>query len=209
MSFLETPRFPTALSYDSDGGPEYSTEVIELFSGYEQRNERWSEPKFRFNAATGVKTMADLYSLLEFFHAVGGRTHGFRFKYHMDFKSCAPSSTLARTDQSIITDATSGQATVQLTKTYTKGALTRTVDIKKPVANTLVLNKNGSPMTTGWTVATSTGIITFDPVLTLHDVITGGYEFDLPVRFDTDRLSGKLIDYLHGEVEVPIVGIKV
>lgn len=209
MSFLETPRFPTSLSLETEGGPEYSTDVIELYSGYEVRNERWLMPKYRFNAATGIKTLADLYSLLEFFHAVGGKAHGFRFKCHSDYKSCAPGSSPTMSDQVVIADATAGQASVQLTKTYTKGALARSINIRKPVSGTLVLAKNSLPFTVGWSVSTSTGVITFSPALSVHDVITGGYEFDLPVRFDTDRLSVKLSEYLSGEAEVPIVGYPV
>jgi len=209
MSFLETPRFPTSLSYETEGGPEYSTEVLILYSGYEQRNERWNEPLFRFNAATAIQNSTNLYTLLQFFHAVGGKAHGFRFKDPTDYKSCAPSGTISNADQTIVSDATNGQTTAQIYKTYVQGALTRTRSIKKPVANTLVLAKNSVAFTSGWSVDTATGIITFSPALSLHDVITGGYEFDVPVRFDTDKLPTKLIYYLNGEAEVPIVGIRV
>lgn len=208
MIFLETPRFPLTISYASDGGPEYSSEVVTLYSGAEQRNGRWMEPLYRFNAATGIKSAADLYTLLQFFHAVGGKLHGFRFKDWSDYRSGAPNAAISRTDQTIIASATAGQATVQLAKTYVQGALTRVRNIKKPVANTLILNKNGSAFNSGWTLDTATGIITFSPVLSGGDAITGGFEFDVPCRFDTDRLSTRFETYQYGQAEIPIVGIR-
>lgn len=208
MSFLEY-RFPLVVSHDSDGGAEYSTEVIEIYSGYEQRNERWSEPKYRFNVATGVKTTTDLYTLITFFHAVGGRAHGFRYKDWSDYKSCGPLATLANNDQIIVAAATAGQSTAQLAKTYTYGSLSRTRYISKPVSGTTVLAKNGVAFTSGWTIDTTTGIITFATPLTLNDVVTAGFEFDVPVRFDTDKISTKFVYYKLGEIEVPVVGIRV
>lgn len=210
MSFLETPSFPLIISYSSEGGPEYLTEIVELFSGFEQRNARWEESKYAFNAASGVKTAADLYTLLQFFHVAGGKANGFRFKDWSDYKSCAPLNTIAASDQTIVADATGGQTTAQLIKTYTQGSSTRVRTIQKPVSGTIVLNKNGSAFVSGWTCDTTTGIITFSGAgLTLHDVITAGFTFDVPARFDTDKLSTRWEIYTAGEADVPIVGIRV
>lgn len=41
------------------------------------------------------------------------------------------------------------------------------------------------------------------------EVITAGFDFDVPVRFDTDRLSISLEDYNVGAVSVPLVEIRV
>ena len=211
MSFLETPVFPVDIAYESEGGPEYKTEIVELFSGFEQRNGSWEEARRRFDASSGIQTEADLYALQTFFHAVMGRLYGFRFPDWSDYKSCAPSSTLTDADQVIVADATAGQTTAQLIKTYTAGSLSAVRTIQKPRTGTVVLSKNGVawPSAGAWSVDTATGILTFSaPGLTLHDVIAAGYEFDVPCRFDVDRLPRKFTSYQIGEVEVPIVEVR-
>jgi uncharacterized protein (TIGR02217 family) len=211
MSFLETPVFPIDIAYESEGWPAFKTEIVELFSGFEQRNGSWEEARRSFEASSGIHTEADLYSLLSFFHAVGGRLHGFRFPDWSDYKSCAPSSTLTDADQVIVADATAGQTTAQLTKTYTAGSLSAVRDIKKPRTGTVVLSKNGVawPAAGAWSIDTATGIVTFNaPGLTLHDVVRAGFEFDVPCRFDVDKLPRKFTSYQIGEVSVPIVEVR-
>jgi len=80
VAFLESPRFPTNISFSSRGGPEYEVSVVVVNSGFEQRNLEQDEPLHIFDVSYGVKSEADLYSLLEFFHAVQGMTHEFRYK---------------------------------------------------------------------------------------------------------------------------------
>ena len=86
MSFDEV-RFPTAISYGSIGGPEFSTEVIVLSNGHERRNQNWTYPRERWNVAYGVKAREHLIDLVEFFYARRGRAIGFRFKNHDDFEA--------------------------------------------------------------------------------------------------------------------------
>ena len=211
MPFLETPRFPDDIAYGSSGGPMYNTIVIQLKSGVESHNVNWSYPQHRYDVAYGVRTMDNLYSLLEMFHACAGRGYGFRFK---DFTDCKSSghyqTTVGATDQLLGT----GNATLkvfQIIKTYEVGSLSRERAILKPVSGTVRVSIDDVEVedddaTYPWSVDTTTGVITFtgSPPPDGDDV-KAGYEFDVPCWFETDELSTQLTAYQQGEINVPIV----
>src|SRR6185295_1425466 len=184
MAFHEI-RFPTAVAFGSSGGPERKTEIVTLGSGFEERNAVWANSRRRYDAGLGVKTLDDLHAVIAFFEARLGRLHGFRFKDFADWKSCAPSATPAPADQSIGTG--NGTATAfALSKTYTSGAGSWTRAIKKPVAGTVRVAKAGVEQMSGFTVDTTAGVVTFAVAPANGAAITAGYQFDVPVRFDTD-----------------------
>lgn len=92
-------RFPTAISRGATGGPERRTDIVVTGSGAEERNSRWADSRRRYNAGFGVKSLNDIHDVIKFFEERRGRLHGFRWRDHMDFKSCAPQAQISRTDQ--------------------------------------------------------------------------------------------------------------
>lgn len=76
----------------------------------------------------------------------------------------------------------------QLTKVYASGAYSWTRTITKPVAGTVKVAKAGVLQTSGFSVDTTTGIVTFTNAPASGVAVTAGFEFDVPVRFDTDEL---------------------
>ena len=161
MSFLETPRFPEDISYKSKCGPGYNTTIIRMASGHESRNINWIMPLYTADVAYGVKSPDQMYNLVNFFHAVAGKAYGFRFKDHSDYNSSATGrGTVTYTDQLIgIGDTT--ETDFQLIKTYTAGALPRVRNIFKPVVDTVVVSLNDVEQLSGWSVDTTTGMVTF------------------------------------------------
>lgn len=208
MSFHET-RFPTAIALGSRGGPRRKTVIATSGSGYEHRNSQWADSKREYNAGYGIKDIDDLHKVIEFFEERRGRLHGFRWKDKADWKSCAPKGKPAFDDQTIGTGDGS-TTTFQLKKVYGSNLNTYSRDIKKPVLGTVKIGVNGTEQTSGWTVDTTTGIITFSVAPTNTHQVTAGFEFDVPVRFDTDFLD---IDYSHFEAgaipDIPIVEVRV
>jgi uncharacterized protein (TIGR02217 family) len=192
-------RFPTDISYGSEGGPEFSTEVVVLGSGHEQRNINWTYPRERWNVAYGVKTKAILQALLEFFYARQGRAYGFRFKNHDDFEGLA--------EQIGVGDSSETQ--FQLVKIYTSGPGALTRKITKPVAGTVTVFKDSVPDVGGWTIDTTTGIVTFNSAPSGGEILTATFEFDVPMRFDTDHLPVNLSTYEARAADVPLVEIRV
>jgi uncharacterized protein (TIGR02217 family) len=210
-TFIETPRFPDDISYGSKGGPVWSTTVVEQDSGSESRNQRWSYPRHEFDVAYGVNTIARLENLLTFFHVVAGKAIGFRFKDWLDYKSCVRSGTPAATDCALGT-GTGALAAFQLVKTYTQGAYTRTRKILKPVDGTLLVAVAGGAKTEGvdYDASYTTGLVTFraGKIPTNGQAVTAGFSFDVPVRFDTDKLSVNFQDYNSGAADVPLIELK-
>ena len=212
MSFHET-RFPTAISRASQGGPERRTDVVVLGSGAEERNARWANSRRSYNAGYGVKSLDDLHAIIAFFEERRGRLHGFRWRDAADCKSCPPEATPTALDQPIGT-GDGASAAFQLTKRYGSAFNPWAREITKPVAGTVLIAVAGIAQTAGtaYTVDTTTGIVTF---LAGHipgpgAAITAGFEFDVPVRFDADKLEISIQGVRHGAIpSIPIVEIRV
>lgn len=184
--FLETPRFPGCVSFGFTSEPRYLVSVVERASGAERRNRLWSRPLHTYTATLGPRVEADVQEALDFYHAVGGRAYGFRFKDAVDYKSCRVNETITSTDQPLVYDDTGSPVGWRLTKRYTFGSIYQDRPIYKPVQGTILIADNGTlkTETTHYTIDYTTGLVTllFSPVGTL----TWGGEFDVPVRFDSE-----------------------
>ncbi|PLX39064.1 MAG: TIGR02217 family protein [Hyphomicrobiales bacterium] len=210
-SFHEV-RFPVDVAFGSIGGPERVTEIVELASGVEKRNSRWADSRRRYDAGYGIRTLDDLYEVIAFFEQRRGRLHGFRFRDPLDWKSCKPSLDPSPLDQ-VIATGDGSTWDFQLTKAYGGGGSRYTRPITKPVAGTVVVAVAGNIREEGtdFTVDTATGIITFLAGSRPADgtTITAGYEFDVPVRFDIDRLQINLAAFQAGNLPaVPMVEVR-
>lgn len=207
MAFHEI-RFPDSISRGARGGPERRTRIVELASGDEERNAVWADSRRRYDVGYGVRRADDLALVVAFFEARLGRLHGFRFKDWSDFKSCPPSATPAATNQNIGT-GTGAAVAFALRKFYVSGAQSWARPIAKPVAGTVLIAINGVNQPSGWTVDTTTGIVTFSVAPANGAAITAGFEFDVPVRFDNDELPVTLdIERLGTIPSIPLIEVK-
>lgn len=205
--FIETPRFPDAISFGSAGGPTWNTNIVITDSGAEVRNQRWSYPRHEYDVAFGVKASTDLESLLKFFHVVAGQAIGFRYKDHMDYKSCDVDGTVNSSD--CIISTASSATSVQLYKTYVQGSYSRSRKILKPVVGTVKVSVNGTALTTSeFAVDSTQGIVNISGGYSAGVVIKAGFEFDVPVRFNTDTLSVNMEDYRVGAAQCPLIELK-
>jgi len=201
MQAFHEVQFPPDISYGVTGGPEYSTDVVATGSGYEQRNINWAQAKGRYQAAHGVRNESQMKRLLAFFRARRGKAHGFRFKDWLDF-----------TGQGEVLGVGDGQTTAfQLIKTYSDAAgYTEVRKIRKPVAGTVRLYLNGAERTGGWTVNHTTGLVSFTVAPASEVLLTADYEFDVPVRFDTDHCPLSITEWdLYSWDNIPLVEIRV
>ncbi|MDG1286763.1 MAG: DUF2460 domain-containing protein [Rickettsiales bacterium] len=199
MSFAET-QFPADISYGSAGGPEFSTDIVVTHGGREQRNSNWSQSRSRYNVAYGVKAKEQMAALITFFRARKGQAEGFRFKDWTDYE--AAGALLAIGDASTVG--------FQLTKSYTSGATTQARIITKPVAATLKLYFDSVLQMTGYALDATTGIVTFESAPASGIIIQADFEFDVPVRFATDRLSSSLDDYgVYSVRDIPLVEVRI
>jgi uncharacterized protein (TIGR02217 family) len=209
MNFHEV-RFPAPLSIGSSGGPERRTEVVEINNGFEERNSPWAHSRRRYDAGLGVRSLDDLAEVIAFFEARRGQLFGFRWKDWTDFKSCVPSGKPRAGDVVIGTgDGVSNE--FQLRKIYKSGAESYVRPIKKPVDGSVTIAINDLTVSTDTiTIDHSKGIVHFSNPPGAGAKITAGFEFDIPVRFDTDRINTSLASFSAGDIpSVPVVEVRV
>ena len=61
----------------------------------------------------------------------------------------------------------------------------------------------------GWTLDATTGVITFIAAPGIGVIVQAGFEFDVPVRFDTDMLDVTLdIERLGSITSIPLLEIR-
>ncbi len=207
MNFHEV-RFPEGISYGTSGGPERRTEIATLGSGFEERNSPWAHSRRRYNAGYGVRDLNDLHAVIAFFEARHGRLYGFRFKDWSDYKSCPPLDGITPNDQNIgVGDGS--RTEYQLVKRYQSGGQSYTRPIQKPVAGTVRIALDGIEQASGWSVDSTTGLVTFDTPPASGAVISAGFELDVPVRFDNDRLDIALSRFRAGDIpSIPLVELR-
>ena len=285
MTFLDTPRFPEDISFGSQGGPKYSTDIVMVSSGTEVRNQNWIQARHEYDVAFGVREQADLDNIIEFFHVAAGMAHEFRYKDWMDYSS-ASTPGAATTPTDVLLGVGDGSANAfQLVKLYDNGSGTiRSRDILKAVSGSALLAVAGVNHTQGFSIS-SLGVLSFTSTtytitgvvlgattvlntststsgllvgMSLYisgisgttelnsnryvvsaktsntisivvdssgfttyvsggsgktlpqigEAVTAGFEFDIPVRFDTDHLSISLDNYQAGSFSVPLVEVK-
>ncbi len=187
-------RFPLDVALGARGGPERATDVVTLASGREERNSRWAHARRRYNAGYGVKSRADMLAVLAFFEERRGRFHSFLWRDGLDFSSNGTDMPTAL-DQAIGT-GDGAKVSFSLTKRYGASFDPYLRPITKPVGGAGVVAGAGSSLAAAeFSVDATTGVVTLDVAPALGAAVTAGFLFDVPVRFDTDRLDVELTSF--------------
>lgn len=200
--------FPLGVSFGTTGGPERRNEIVALTSGREKRNTRFADSRRHYDAGTGVRSLDDLHTVLSFFEARRGSLHAFRFRDPFDMKSCLPSEMLAASDQTLGT-GDGVTARFRLVKTYGEGSDAYKRDIALPDLSSLKVAIAGTELASAlfsFDAAARDVVLTVAPPAGAS--VTAGYEFDVPVRFDIDRLTFSITAFRAGEVpSIPLVEV--
>lgn len=210
MTFHEV-RFPANLSFGSVGGPERRTDVVTLANGFEERNTPWAHSRRRYDAGVGLRSLDDIETLIAFFEARQGQMHGFRWKDWSDFKSARASAEVAFDDQ-LIGHGDSQTRVFPLLKVYQSGDFSYARPIAKPVAGSVRVGIAQDELQEGvdYALDVTTGLVEFGHPPDSGLEIFAGFEFDVPVRFDTDAIQTSVSSFRAGEVpNVPIVEVRV
>ncbi|RYE76277.1 MAG: TIGR02217 family protein, partial [Hyphomicrobiales bacterium] len=162
-----------------------------------ERNSRWAHSRRRYNAGYGVKSRADMAAVLAFFEERRGRFHSFLWRDALDH---------AATDEAI---GSGDGVTVgfQLTKTYGASFDPYLRPITRPVSGTVVVKVDG--VVTDVATEPATGIVAFAEAPAAGAAITASFEFDVPVRFDVDRLDIELTSFDAAEApSIPLIEVR-
>ena len=207
MAFHDT-RFPVNISRGARGGPERRTQIVELASGREERNASWADSRRRYDVSYGIRRADDLHAVVEFFEARLGRLYGFRFKDWADYKSGLPSRAPDARDQLLAT-GDGAQRHFRLRKRYGTEALSWWRAIRKPVAGTVRVALGEVEQFSGWSIDVTTGIVTFGTAPGVGVAVHAGFEFDVPVRFDSDLMDVTLdIERLGSITSIPLIELR-
>lgn len=206
MTAFDEARLPARLAFGSTGGVERRTEIVTLASGHERRSTPWAQGRRRYLIGAGLRSLDDMAELTAFFEARRGRLRGFRFRDFADFKSCAPAAAITASDQRL-GDGDGVRTRFQLVKAY--GDVSR--DIRKPVAGTVRLAVDSEVLEAGdFAVDGVTGEVELAVAPGAGSLVSAGFEFDTPVRFDADRIEITLESFGAGRmVAIPLIEVRV
>lgn len=212
LSGFHDEIFPLAVSFGATGGPERRNEIVALTSGREKRNVRLSQSRHRYDVGTGVRSLADMHDVLDFFEARRGSLHAFRFRDPFDMKSCRPDGEPGPLDQKQgVGDGV--RARFPLVKSYGNGADAYHRLISKPIVATLRVAVGGversRPAEFSFDDATGELVFTSAAIPPAGAEVTAGYEFHVPVRFDMEQLSLSLTAFKAGQIpSIPLVEVR-
>jgi uncharacterized protein (TIGR02217 family) len=202
--------FPLAVSFGATGGPERKNEIVQLASGREKRNARVALSRRSYDAGTGVRSLDDLYDVLAFFEARRGSLYAFLFRDPFDMKSCRPDAAPGPFDQALGT-GDGAKASFPLMKNYGEGPLAHARPIAKPVSGTLrvaVASEEIDPVDFSFDDATGAVVFSAGAVPNMGQAVTAGYEFDVPVRFDIERIEIGLHSFKAGQIpSIPLMEV--
>jgi uncharacterized protein (TIGR02217 family) len=177
--------FPTCPTFGFIAEPNYLVKITAREGGFERRQRLWARPLSKYTGVpTGNQPQDDIEDLLDFWHAMGGMSSGFRFKDWIDFKSCRLGATPHATDQPLVASGDS-PASFRLVKQYpTKtGRTIQEREITRPIGSTIAIANETGAAQSAWTLNEATGLVTIGGGFAGTPTSWGG-EFDVWCRFD-------------------------
>jgi len=204
MQGFDDVLYPLALGRDAGVSAEFSTSIAITASGFERRASQWSDARLHFDVGPGVRSEAELGTLIAFFRARRGAARGFRLRDPFDFSSSGMSGAPSPFDQ-VIGVGDGMTARFRLMKRYGEDAQVRFVT--RPRAESVRIGVGGGEVA-GWTLEEG-GWVVLDVAPPAGAEVRAGFLFDVPVRFASDRLDINAATFAAGEApSVPLVEVR-
>jgi len=182
--FLEE-RLSELIRYGSTWTEDFAVNVVTTSGGSEYRSLIHPYPVRTFDISYMLDDARLWSELVSVYMRAHGTFAGFRARCFDEWSSNGARGTPTALDQpTLVLSATTRQLVKQYGTDKTAGATGYPYRvIKKPVAGSVLVAKNGTPLAGGdYSVAAATGIVTV-PTALISDTITAGFQFDFPVRF--------------------------
>jgi uncharacterized protein (TIGR02217 family) len=200
-------QFPLALGRGATVTPGFSTAIVTTASGHEQRNADWASGRLRFDAGPGVRSEADLQTLIAFFRARRGAARGFRFRDPYDFSSQAGAGAVTAGDQ-LLGMGDGRRTEFALIKRYGEEEDAELRRITRPVLGSVRVSLGGVPATSGWSLLEG-GVVSFTIAPGAGVQVRAGFQFDVPVRFAEDSLEIDAALFAAGDApSVPLIEVR-
>ncbi len=196
-------RFPTEISRGAHGGPERRTDVVTLGSGARSATRAGPIRAAATTPATASSSLDDLHAVIAFFEERRGRLYGFRWRDRGRLQ-------VLRAERRSPRRATSRSAPATASAPHVPAGQDATARAFAP------LDRGRSPSRSPARCASRSPASSRPPAPTSrrHDdghrhvpaghmpgggrPVTAGFEFDVPVRFDTDKLEINLQGFRAG-----------
>jgi len=185
--------FPIAIGREASVEPAFSTAIVETAGGAEQRNADWADARMRYDAGPGVRGEAELGELIAFFRARRGAAQAFRFRDPFDDSSNGMIGAPGAADQ-LLGVGDGARTEFALVKTY-DGQVRR---ITRPVTGSVRVSVDGVERVSGWSLG-DRGVVVFEVAPGAGAEVRAGFRFDVPVRFEEDRLQVSRATFMAGE----------
>ncbi|MDR3078617.1 MAG: DUF2460 domain-containing protein [Rickettsiales bacterium] len=192
-------RFPEEIPIKSKTLLEFDTNVVTAKNGEEHRTAN-RKCRMVYSVLGDLRTEGEIARIRDFFRLVQGRAIGFRYKDWLDFHG----------ERQVIAEADGLATHFQLLKAYHNpedGSLSYLRRITKPVKDTLRVYLDDEE-TDQFEVDYTTGVLVLPVAPNESSIVRASFDFDVPVRFDTDRLEINMRDLSSGEVG-PLVLVEI
>ncbi|MEP7350527.1 MAG: DUF2460 domain-containing protein [Sphingorhabdus sp.] len=205
MQAFDDVVFPLEIGREAVVMTEFSTNVVTTLSGHERRNSDWADARLSYDVGPGVRSEAEIGTLLNFFRGRHGAAIGFRFTDPFDNSSNGMTDDPTDIDQFLgIGDGL--RTRFALVKYYGEDD-EQVRRITRPKAFTILVAVDGVH-DDEWSWRDG-GVIDFITAPAAGSVISAGYRFDVPVRFAADRIEVARATFGAGDMpSVPLVEIK-
>jgi uncharacterized protein (TIGR02217 family) len=205
MQAFDDVLYPLALGRDAGVSAEFSTSVAVTASGHERRGSHWSDARLHFDVGPGIRSEAELGTLIAFFRARRGAARGFRLRDPFDFSSNGMTGAPSAADQLLgVGDGVT--APFALRKLYA-GPEAQVRRITRPRAESVVVSVGGVP--TSASTLEPGGWIALAEAPPAGAEVRAGFLFDVSVRFASDRLDVTGANFAAGEApSVPLVEVR-
>lgn len=223
-SFLDVYPPPNIRGYPFSSSPRFSTTITGVSSGSEHRNRNWKHPLHRYTSPEAIRSHDDIEDIRDHWMVTAGPFLSFPIRDPMDFASrrlLKPNlpPALFPTDQ-VLGVGDGSNRDFQLSKSYTRGGKSYTRPIYLPVVTSVLVAIDAKSTATAdptlpsgpylWDVSRQGGVVTFDHAPQAGQVVTAGFLFDVPVRFEgDDSLDAILQAYqLSGVADLTFVEVR-
>ncbi|TGP28198.1 TIGR02217 family protein [Mesorhizobium sp. M2D.F.Ca.ET.232.01.1.1] len=213
---------PGSVSQGTEAAPVSLVDIARGPNGNEQRKSKRSRRLRRFNIAKNIRTVNDVYDILQLFEVMNGPEHSFACKNLIDYKSCKPADNISMTD-ALIGVGDGANLNFQLKKQYkvtkvdnTVIAIDRTIVLPMVASAGIpapLIAVDGVLKTEAveYVINYETGAVTFvagHAPANLKNV-TAGFWFNEKVRFDTNDLSQVMEFFRVGSVpSIPLIEVR-
>lgn len=195
--------FPLDIGMQASTEPCYSNSVFTAESGFESRNIAWEQARLRFDVGPGLRSMEALHGLLHFYRSMRGSGLAFRFRDHADSSSAGMTGEPSPMDM-VLGEGDGTTQVFPLVKRYGQGETRR---ITRPVPSSVKVAVDGV-VSSDWVLG-DLGIVEFDKPPAAGKIVTAGFLFDVPVRFEQDQLKVRGQSCLAGEISsVPLIEVR-